>query len=219
MKYAATTLLCLVVACASVSPARSGHLSSLRESATNVWRVGAPGIGGSGFLISSTKVGTKYLNHMVTAGHLAKTPGLVFTAVNGKHRMILGKLVSKHPTADLAVLVFTSDGPMPFLRLASEAPEFMDRLYAVGYHAWPSLRVTEGFAARLPGHMSCPVAPGASGGAVLNERGEVVGVVEAIAARTETSGTVSITIGVYHVSRYESLLAQHAWLSSLGVLP
>jgi len=83
----------------------------------------------------------------------------------------------EHPTADLALV------KVPGLKGSARlgrTPRMGERLFAVGWHHGTAKRLTEGLAQSVPGEMSCPVFPGSSGGPVINERGELVGIISRV---------------------------------------
>ena len=86
----------------------------------------------------------------------------------------------KHPTMDLA-LVQCPQIKVPFgFRVATRLPLVFDRVYAHGWHLGKSLLRTEGYQGHYSGHMSAPIIHGCSGGAVVNARGELIGVIKSV---------------------------------------
>ena len=86
----------------------------------------------------------------------------------------------KHPTLDLA-LVQCPQVRAPFgFRIATRKPFVFDRVYAYGWHLGRALMRTEGYQGHYSSNMSAPVIHGCSGGAVVNARGELVGIVKSV---------------------------------------
>ncbi len=91
-----------------------------------------------------------------------------------------------HPTLDLALVpcLMAVDSGLEF----GAAPQTYDRLYSYGWHLGGYLLKTEGYQGRVTGTMSAAVIHGCSGGAVINARGELIGIVETVAYITDESG-------------------------------
>lgn len=86
----------------------------------------------------------------------------------------------QHPTLDLA-LIQCPRAEMPFgFRLATRAPYVYERVYAYGWHLGRALMRTEGYQGHYSSHMSAPVIHGCSGGAVVNARGELIGIIKSV---------------------------------------
>jgi hypothetical protein len=120
------------------------------------------------------------------------------------------RMVKLHPTLDLALLKVDSvTGAVP---MAEKLPEFGDRLVAIGWQAGHVLQVTDGRAAQELGKMSCPVTLGASGGAVLNERGEIVGTIAIVfmwrTVHIQTMRSTRYAVPMAHISGYTPLDAK-----------
>lgn len=108
-----------------------------------------------------------------------------------------------HPTQDLSLLYDEriEDGPIVVFGLK---PKFGDQLRALGWHGGYMLLLTRGFAGATDGSMSCPVVPGCSGGAVLNVRGELVGIISQVAS-TNHGQPHNERYVVPHMAHYEPL--------------
>lgn len=87
--------------------------------------------------------------------------------------------VIEHPTLDLALL--RVPGLLGYaVPLADELPKLHDPVHAIGWHLARQLQRTDGYQGGQPGQMSAPIIHGCSGGAVLNEAGELVGIIMSV---------------------------------------
>lgn len=84
-----------------------------------------------------------------------------------------------HPFEDLALLrVPGIKGSVVF----GELPDTFDPVSAYGWALGRQLQRTDGYAGQLWGEMSAPVIFGCSGGAVVNARGELIGIIITVGA-------------------------------------
>lgn len=81
----------------------------------------------------------------------------------------------RHPFLDLALVPCA--GLVGNIVIAETMPELHDPLSAYGYWLGFQLQRTDGYQSHRPGLMSAAIIPGCSGGAVVNERGELVGII------------------------------------------
>lgn len=89
-----------------------------------------------------------------------------------------------HPYLDLA-LVRCPGAKAHGLRLGDgRALDLYDRLYAYGWHKGRLLLKTKGYQGYPFNTMSAPVIHGCSGGAVVNDRGELVGILQSVGYTT-----------------------------------
>lgn len=146
------------------------------------FRNGTSKVRGSGVVIEDGRI--------LTAAHV-----LPVTTADG---MPCGKAI-KHPTLDLA-LVPCPQAKARGLRLAQRPPKVYDRMYAYGWHLGRQLLRTEGYQGRHAGSVSTPVINGCSGGAVVNDRMELVGIMKTVAYRLTASNTDAYAI--VHVAGY-----------------
>lgn len=80
-----------------------------------------------------------------------------------------------HPTLDMALVrIENVRGGIA----AGAPPRLHDRLFAYGWHLGRFFLMTEGRQGALPGEMSAPIIHGCSGGPVVNELGQLVGIVD-----------------------------------------
>ncbi len=133
---------------------------------------------GSGFFVSPE-------GEFLTNRHVMKD---AFSAVvfspNGK-RYPVTKITAIHPEADLVKgTVGNVSAPVPFLRISREEVVKGQRVYVFGNPKGLSFTVSDGIVSAfraLPEfgevfQMTAPISGGSSGGPVVNERGEVVGI-------------------------------------------
>ena len=131
---------------------------------------------------------------LLTAHHVIDRAASITVSCNGRAAVPV-TVTSSSPTVDLAVLTAGSDlGTDTFLRLAStQQPALGDEVFTVGYPT-PALlgrdpKYTNGTVSALSGvggdasfmQISVPIQPGNSGGPLVNQNGEVIGVVVATA--------------------------------------
>lgn len=177
------------------------------QSALAVWRVDSPISEATAFPVSASRLQDgRWRLLFLTAGHIAPPFDLYFGAFK-----VAPVSVHRHKERDLSVTVVYLDADLPLpplVPLARTAPRFGDALWAVGFMLdSEAIRMTYGFAGSQPGTMSAAVAFGASGGPILNARGEAVGL-------TVTAAFVPNVGVAWHVSRFEPLDEEvHEWLS------
>ena len=149
------------------------------------WRTGASG---TGFVVAPNVVATSYhlIYHMMD-GQMVEglvTKGTVGRALlpNSKAYAAVTVLLSD-PTHDLMIVGFNT-GNAPSLKLVDPSRlEVGSRVYALGNPEGLSWTITDGLYSgpRVAGgvtklQISAPVSHGSSGGPILNEQGEVIGV-------------------------------------------
>jgi hypothetical protein len=130
---------------------------------------------------------------ILTAAHV-----LPITSANGRP---CGKPII-HPTLDLALV------PCPRMKwngvsLAQTPPKLYDRLYYYGWHLGRALLKTEGYQGYPQTSTSVPGIHGCSGGAVVNARGELVGIIRSVAYTGTASGGDMYALP--HITGYTSL--------------
>jgi S1-C subfamily serine protease len=134
--------------------------------------------------------------HFIASGFLALGPGLAVTAWHVVHDAtnveawtcshqklrVLG-LVAKDELHDLAVLA-VEDNASPQTTLSAKAPHVGARAYVIGAPRGLDFSITDGLVSQIrmmddikQYQLSCPISPGNSGGPVVNDSGEIIGVV------------------------------------------
>lgn len=152
---------------------------------------------GTGFAISEDGL-------IATAYHVVKDAKTVKVHLE-RDSFVSAKVVHSNPSNDLAVLRIDRSTPS-FLQVAPmRSAKTGDRVFTVGFPVSSVLgdepKYTEGVISSLTGargaasflQMTVPIQPGNSGGPLVNEKGEVVGIVTSTAAIrffVEESGTL-----------------------------
>ena len=131
---------------------------------------------GSGFFVRPGHIAT---NHHV----IERATKIYFKLVGQETTYWIEDIVATDPTHDLALLRVSSVN-IPVLSLAnSDSVQIGENVYAVGNPRGWEGTVSDGIVSSIRGEgnnqwiqITAPISPGNSGGAVLNSRGEVIGV-------------------------------------------
>lgn len=111
-------------------------------------------------------------------------------------------------TADLALVFFPTDVPVPFLVIRESGPRLAEEIAALGYPLSDLLssgvKVTTGVVSSLAGlgddtsyiQISTPIQPGNSGGPVIDANGLVVGVASATLSETAYDRAQNVNFAV-----------------------
>ncbi|EGO96297.1 Do family serine endopeptidase [Acidiphilium sp. PM] len=153
---------------------------------------------GSGFFISSD-------GYIVTNNHVVKNAKSVFVTLSDGSKLP-AKIVGTDPSTDLAVLKVKRDKPFPYLQLGDSAKVVPGQwVIAIGNPFGLAETVTTGVVSALGRdigdgqydsfiQIDAPINEGNSGGPLLNQRGEVIGVNTAIL--TPSGGSVGIGFSI-----------------------
>lgn len=152
--------------------------------------------------------GTAFVVHpdglLLTAHHVVENADSIDVSCSGQSAQA-AMVRSASPSTDLALLEVEGLNVDAYLSFAQSGPELGEEVFTVGYPLVNLLgtepKYTEGTISALSGpggdasyvQISVPVQPGNSGGPLVNERGEVVGVVIATASAPaffRASGTI-----------------------------
>ena len=155
---------------------------------------------GTGFLISGD-------GQIMTAYHVVDQAQLIrVKTLNGK--LYRARVTAFDNAADVALLKIDAPSILPFLNLANRTARVGEDVLAIGNSGGDFLQARTGRLLRLGARagqadfpqntfeMSAPLAPGDSGGPILNTQGEVMGVVSYVrvndAGQTITSYAVPV---------------------------
>jgi S1-C subfamily serine protease len=163
-------------------------------------------------------VGTAFLaagNRLaVTAWHVVHDARRVEARFSDNQRVTVVGLVDKNEKLDLAMLQLDT-GSRPRITLSTSTPRIGSRVYLLGSPRGLDFSFSEGLISQirtLDGvryyQLSCPISPGDSGGPVLNDRGEAIGVVSWRKADAENVG---FAIPCPEVVRMNAALPVMAW--------
>lgn len=143
---------------------------------------------GSGIVIHCTPVldaedptNITFLIHILTADHVVSFADVIddfeIRALHGEDDLGPCDVVARSDEEDAALLSVSITYPIKPIMFALHPPEVLDVLYSVGYsggkdEVWIGVGVYSGDV-----RSTAPVAPGDSGGAVLNGEGRLVGII------------------------------------------
>ncbi len=142
--------------------------------------------------------------------------GWVLTAAHVLPAHTIGGLASGeeivHPTLDLALVRCPGVDPRGLV-IAQEGLKVFDLLSAYGWHTGRWVMKTDGYQAGAAGQMSAQVIFGCSGGAVVNDRGELVGIIVGMLSRKVDEGEGWYALP--HMARYTVLdEAVRSWIGA-----
>jgi len=170
---------------------------------------------GSGFFASPT-------GRVVTAYHVVEGQQQVFILTN-QLKVYLARVVGASGQDDVAVLQVESESPdFPWLPLGdSDLLELAEPVVAIGNPFGFTFTVTSGIVSALGRSLGegtsdliqtdAPINPGSSGGPLLNERGEVVGINHAIFSVAQERGVGFMGLGfAVPVKKVQRTVAQTA---------
>ncbi|MDD2876175.1 MAG: Do family serine endopeptidase [Acidiphilium sp.] len=153
---------------------------------------------GSGFFISPK-------GYLVTNNHVVKNAKSVFVTLSDGERLV-AKVIGTDPSTDLAVLKVSRSKPFPYLEFGDSAKVTPGQwVIAIGNPFGLAETVTTGVVSALGRdigdgeydsfiQVDAPINEGNSGGPLLNQKGQVIGVNTAIL--TPTGGSVGIGFSI-----------------------
>lgn len=138
---------------------------------------------GSGFIIDPSGI-------VVTNNHVVAGAGSLKVMVGGDDEEVHAKVLGVSECDDLAVIQLDDEGPWPYLEFAAEVPEPPADVYALGFPLGdPEYTATKGVISKAEAdgdtnwasvaHViehDANIQPGNSGGPLVNDQGQVVGV-------------------------------------------
>lgn len=176
MRNLALAVCFLALSCSVVpSPDRAAALRDVAACMVQVDVSTSEGDGyGSGSVIWCEPRDGRFVVLILTAQHVAEAGPDVHISVGG----VPARLVASH-AADAAIIEIIVDRPMRTVPIAIRNVQIGDTIFSFGFSGGArELWITEGVASAP--NRGGSAAPGDSGGAVINERGELVGIVVAV---------------------------------------
>lgn len=178
---------------------------------------------GSGFFISSS-------GYIVTNNHVVKHAKSVFVTLSDGERMP-AKIIGTDPSTDLAVLKVSRSKPFPYLELGDSAKVTPGQwVIAIGNPFGLAETVTTGVVSALGRdigdgqydsfiQVDAPINEGNSGGPLLNQKGQVIGVNTAILSPSGGSVGIGFSIPSDMVKRIanELITSGHITRGFIGV--
>jgi serine protease Do len=156
----------------------------------------------------------------ITAWHVIHDARRVEARFSDNQRVKVLGVVDKNETLDLALLKLENHSH-PQIPLSSVTPRIGSRVYVVGSPRGLDFSISEGLLSQIRTvdgvryyQLSCPISPGDSGGPVLNDRGEAIGVVS---WRQSDAENVGFALPSPAVAGMNATLAPVAWLQSSPV--
>ncbi len=221
--FAAAACLCFAVAGSSpplraeLKPEQIYSVASQSIVALDVENVVGKHFVGNAFLAAGNRLA-------VTAWHVVHDARRVEARFPDNQPVSVIGIVDKNEQLDLALLRLEA-GPRPRLTLSSATPRIGSRVYVFGSPRGLDFSISEGLISQirtLDGvryyQLSCPISPGDSGGPVLNENGEAIGVVSWRKADAENVG---FAVPCSEVARMNTVLPVMPWpeVASLAQSP
>lgn len=154
---------------------------------------------GSGFFISST--GTAVSNYHVFEGTSIGAEWIL-TTDGSRYKVKNVKYKSKNED----IIIFTVDSPKSFnyLKIATKKPSIGDKAYAIGSPRGLDNTLSDGMISQIRENdylqISVPIDHGSSGGALLNEYGEVIGITSG--GRDDSGANLNYAISIDVVRRH-----------------
>ena len=157
------------------SPKETAHALDFTDLFNHIVRLKLANAQATGFVIHPK-------GYILTNAHVVKdTP--IIEGVRGSHPRLLELETYSDGSVmdvDLAVLKTVEEANMPPVKWASNQPKVGDDVYVLGNPRNLGLSVNKGTIAQMNAHelqLNMTLNPGNSGGPVINQRGEVIGVV------------------------------------------
>ena len=134
------------------------------------------GLKGSGFFIQPSYIATNY--------HVIEGATVAYVRLVGKQTTYrVESIAATDPEHDLAILKVSNTNPVVLPLANSDKVEIGEEIYAVGNPRGWEGTVSNGIVSSIRGEgnnkwiqITAPISPGSSGGAVLNAKGEVIGI-------------------------------------------
>jgi S1-C subfamily serine protease len=156
----------------------------------------------------------------VTAWHVVHDAQRVEARFSDQRRVAVTGLVDRNEELDLALIRLETKG-RPRIRLSSTTPRIGSRIYVVGAPRGLDFSISDGLISQIRTvdkvryyQVSCPISAGDSGGPVLNERGEAVGI---MSWRKTNAENVSFAVPSAEVARLAPNRPPVPWQATTGL--
>lgn len=191
----------LLCACNTNEIPKNAHLIHAMNATVQIFT--EEGTRGTGFYIGN--------GHIMTAYHVVDNPDVrLFYA----HNNVLYEafLIKHHKEHDLAILKMDIPVHMPIIRLADTAPKLGDQIHTIGFHFGVTvLKIAS------HGHVTgfieledqpeytlfnAAINSGASGGPIVNSKGELIGINQMIYTRTGDWAGIGLSVKLHHIRKF-----------------
>jgi hypothetical protein len=174
-----------------------------------VWMLRTPMGSGSATVISCVPEGEHWVVTLITAKHVIQMyqalPNYTLSIMREGQQHAGGVVKAVHGSLDVALVQFRVDVPLPVARTSYASLKPFSDVFGCGYaarHFW----VSQGLVCDK-GRATIMAAPGDSGGAVFNGRGELVGVISRVNMMRHNRAMV------HHHVHFVPLSALHEWMA------
>jgi len=151
----------------------------------------------------------------ITAWHVVNDARSVWAVFEDGTRVNVTGWVDRDPKHDLALIKLQKPLPGRRVTLSQELEEVAARAYVIGAPKGYSFSISDGLVSQIRQvdgfaqyQISCPISAGNSGGPVLNERGQVIGIVSWTKSDAQN---VSFAIPAREVARLKAGNAVSPW--------
>lgn len=198
----------------ALTPEARQLFTKSRPASVQIEQLGSDGSGGlgSGFFISNTGL-------LLTAYHVVDG-ARVIRIRTVSNQVFPARVVGFDNAADVALLQMETRGKVPFLTLAARTPQVGENVLAVGNSKGDFLQPRRGRLLALNAEagnstfpqntleMSAPLAPGDSGGPIIDSAGQAIGVVSYVRVDSQgdtlSSYAVPVTSGEQLISELKA---------------
>ncbi len=169
---------------------------------------------GSGVIISDD-------GYIITNNHVIDQADKITVTIPGDKKEYEAKLIGSDKKSDIAVIKIEKKGLNPVVFYDSDKVKVGDVVFAIGNPFGVGETVTHGIVSALGRNSmgieeyedfiqtDAPINPGNSGGALLNSRGELIGINTAIVTRSGSSAGIGFAIPANMVRSIAKQLIEH----------
>ncbi|NPA66942.1 MAG: Do family serine endopeptidase [Epsilonproteobacteria bacterium] len=169
---------------------------------------------GSGVIISDN-------GYIITNNHVIDQADEITVTIPGDKKEYKAKLIGSDKKSDIAVIKIDKKGLNPVVFYDSDKVKVGDVVFAIGNPFGVGETVTHGIVSALGRNSmgieeyedfiqtDAPINPGNSGGALLNSRGELIGINTAIVTRSGSSAGIGFAIPANMVHTIAKQLIEH----------